>query len=78
MLGCGCQMWGEATPTDKRIYFQTFPRLAAYAEAGWTPNDLKNYSDFVRRITPIEQTWKQKGYFVGQPSFTMGKTEEPK
>ena len=78
VLGCGCQMWGEATPTDKRIYFQTFPRLAAYAEAGWTPNDLKNYADFVRRITPIEQTWKQKGYFVGQPSFTMGKTEEPK
>ena len=77
VLGCGCQMWGEA-PTDKRIYFQTFPRLAAYAEAGWTPNDLKNYADFVRRITPIEQTWKQKGYFVGQPSFTMGKTEEPK
>ena len=78
VLGCGCQMWGEATPTDKRIYFQTFPRLAAYAEAGWTPNDLKNYADFVRRIIPIEQTWKQKGYFVGQPSFTMGKTEEPK
>lgn len=78
VLGCGCQMWGEGTPTDQRVYFQTFPRLAAYAEAGWTPNDLKNYADFVRRIAPIEQVWKQKGYLVGQPSYSMGKTEEPK
>lgn len=78
VLGCGCQMWGERTPTAQRIYFQTFPRIGAYAECGWTPDRLKNYADFVRRVTPIEQLWKQKGFFVGQPSFSMGKTEEPK
>lgn len=78
VLGCGCQMWGERTPTAQRLYFQIFPRLGAYAECGWTQNELKNYADFVRRIAPIEQIWKQKGFFVGQPSFTMGSTEELK
>lgn len=78
VLGCGCQMWGEGTPTDQRVCFQTFPRLAAYAESGWTPVELKNYADFVRRMAPVERIWKHKGYFTGQPSFTMGNSEENK
>lgn len=78
ILGLGCQMWGERTPTDARIYFQTFPRLAAYAECGWTKNENKNYADFVRRIAPIEKEWLGKGYFTGQPSFSLGKYEPAK
>jgi hexosaminidase len=71
ILGVGCQMWGENTPTPERIYFQTFPRIAAYAECGWTKNENKNYADFVRRIAPIENTWKEKGFFTGQPAFSI-------
>ena len=71
ILGVGCQMWGENTPTPERIYFQTFPRLAAYAECGWTKNENKNYADFVRRIAPIENAWKEKGFFTGQPAFSI-------
>lgn len=70
ILGLGCQMWGEFTPTDARVYFQTFPRLAAYAECGWTNVSNKNYADFVRRVTPIEKIWQDKGYFNGQPSYS--------
>ena len=36
ILGLGTQMWGEWTPTKKEVYSQTFPRIAAYAETGWT------------------------------------------
>ena len=36
ILGLGCQMWGEYTPTLERVYYQTYPRIAAFAESGWT------------------------------------------
>ena len=78
ILGLGCQMWGEWTPTDARVYFQTFPRLAAYAECGWTKVENKNYADFVRRMSPIEKIWQGKGYFTGQPSYSMGTPEAAK
>ncbi len=78
ILGLGCQMWGERTPTDARIYFQTFPRLAAYAECGWTKVENKNLADFTRRIAPVEKLWQSKGYFTGQPSYSMGTPEAAK
>ena len=34
--GFGCQMWGEWIQTVERMHFQTFPRLSAFAETGWT------------------------------------------
>lgn len=27
ILGLGCQMWGEYTPTLERVYYQTYPRI---------------------------------------------------
>lgn len=78
IIGTGCQMWGEWTPNEDRLNFQTFPRLGAYAECGWTKNENKNYADFVRRIAPVEQIWKAKGYFCGQPSYSMGVTKAEK
>lgn len=32
IVGSDCQMWGEFTPNTDRLYYQTFPRIAAYAE----------------------------------------------
>ncbi|WP_300603928.1 beta-N-acetylhexosaminidase [Niabella sp.] len=67
ILGMGAQMWGEFTPTDERVYFQTFPRIAALAEAGWMPQDVKrSYEDFRKRLVPIEKIWTDKGYILHQ------------
>lgn len=70
ILGIGCQMWGEYTPNLTRLYFQTFPRLAAYAECGWTKAADKEYADFCNRIKNIERRWRKLGYFNQQPSFS--------
>lgn len=66
ILGTGCQMWGEFTPTLERLYFQTFPRIAAYAECGWTENSKKDYKDFCNRMQKIQQIWDKKGYINTQ------------
>ena len=69
ILGTGCQMWGERTPTRERIWYQTLPRLAAYAECGWTSAERKDLGDFRRRVAPLQQLWREKGYIVSQPVY---------
>jgi hexosaminidase len=61
VLGLGCQMWGEFRPNSVKLFYQTFPRLAAYAECGWTPAADKNYDDFRARFVRLEEIWKMKG-----------------
>ena len=39
-------MWSEWTPTNADVERQTFPRIAAYAEVGWTAVNNKNYESF--------------------------------
>ena len=70
IIGTGCQMWGEYTPNVTRIYYQTFPRLAAYAENGWTKAGDKDYRDFCLRVKNTERRWRKLGYFNQQPSFS--------
>lgn len=66
ILGLGCQMWGEYTPNTERLYYQTFPRIAAFSECGWTKLENKNFSDFRNRFKPIETIWMEKGYLKSQ------------
>lgn len=70
ILGLGCQMWGEYTPNLTRLYYQTFPRLAAYAECSWTKAADKDYRDFCQRVKNTERRWRKLGYFNQQPSYS--------
>lgn len=60
VLGLGCQMWGEFTPTEVSMHLKAFPRLAAYAEAGWTNVGNKNYERFLQSLTYYLDRWKAK------------------
>ena len=50
ILGFGCQMWCEWVPTIAILYRQVFPRLAAYAEVGWTMDQNKDYERFKQAL----------------------------
>ena len=58
IYGLGCQMWTEWTPTIKDVEYQTFPRIAAYAEVGWTQKSNKNFNDFEKNLSNILARWK--------------------
>jgi hexosaminidase len=60
IYGLGCQMWSEWTPTPKDVERQTFPRIAAYAEAGWTPLDRKNYLEFRQNLDKMLDKWTEE------------------
>lgn len=61
ILGLGCQMWGEWIPTVKSMDKQIFPRIAAYAEVGWSPREKKNFDHFKQSIRFFYGHWKEAG-----------------
>jgi hexosaminidase len=50
VLGVEAPMWTEWVPTRARLDYQTYPRLTAFAETGWTPREMKGWPDFRRRL----------------------------
>lgn len=65
IIGLGTQMWGEWTPDAATVYQQTFPRIAAYAETGWTAKQNKSYSRFKKGAEILINDWKSTGINVG-------------
>ena len=63
VLGTGCQMWGEWIPTNGHMHFQVFPRIAAYAEVGWTEKKNKNFDRFKAGLNKLQKHWEQKGIY---------------
>ena len=54
VLGVEAPLWTEFVPNRARLDFQTFPRLLALAETGWTAKKFKNYADFRVRSMNFE------------------------
>ncbi|MFS4415281.1 beta-N-acetylhexosaminidase [Maribacter sp. 2307ULW6-5] len=61
IYGLGCQMWGEWTPTRKEVEHQTFPRIAAYAEVGWSAPAQKDYERFKKGLAKLQGHWRAMG-----------------
>ncbi len=57
VYGLGCQMWSEWTPTNADVERQTFPRIAAFAEVGWTKTKNKNFTKFSLALKQLEKHW---------------------
>lgn len=64
ILGIGCQMWGEEIMSNEKMYRMIFPRIAAYAESGWTLPEKKDFDAFVKVLKVLKETWKAEGYPV--------------
>ncbi|MCF8274445.1 MAG: beta-N-acetylhexosaminidase [Flavobacteriaceae bacterium] len=61
IYGLGCQMWSEWTPTNADVEYQTFPRIAAYAEVGWTQLENKDYESFKVALKKMQKHWDGLG-----------------
>ena len=61
ILGVGCQMWGEFIPTVKEMNLKVYPRIAAYAEVGWTRPDQKDFKRFTQSLQKLKAIWKKEG-----------------
>ncbi|UNY97309.1 beta-N-acetylhexosaminidase [Zhouia spongiae] len=66
VLGLGCQMWSEWIPTVRNMDGMIFPRIAAYAEVGWTAKGRKDFDVFIDNLNPILKAWKEKGILYAE------------
>ena len=61
ILGLEAPLWGETIRSIEDIDYLTFPRLLALSEVGWTPQNKRDYKDFLRRLK-AQQAWlKEQG-----------------
>ena len=51
------------------VQYLMLPRLAAVAEAGWTPQERRDYNDFVKRMQAEAEYYKLKGVNYGNHIF---------
>ncbi len=73
VLGVQANLWTHIARDVKDVNVQTFPRLLAVAESGWTPDRLKDFSGFVGRLDAHLQRldemkvdhYRPGGYIVG-------------
>jgi hexosaminidase len=50
ILGVQVNLWAEYVINGEVAEYMTFPRVCALAETGWSPGELKDYDDFIRRL----------------------------
>ena len=63
ILGIGCQMWCNYLPKLSKLHYQTFPRIAAYAEVGWTREQNKDFDRFRIALMKMKKYWDKKGIY---------------
>jgi len=51
ILGLEAPLWTEWVSSHARLDYQTYPRLTAFAEVGWTAREKRAYPDFRERLT---------------------------
>ncbi|EAQ41996.1 beta-N-acetylhexosaminidase [Polaribacter sp. MED152] len=73
VIGLGCQMWGEWIPTNGEMHYKVFPRIAAYAEIGWTDLENKDFSAFKISLKNLQDRWASKGIFYAPNEFVEKK-----
>ena len=51
LFGVAGTLWSECIPTPERLFYMTYPRAMALAEAGWSPQTRRQWPDFQQRST---------------------------
>ncbi|MEG1580831.1 MAG: beta-N-acetylhexosaminidase [Bacteroidaceae bacterium] len=60
--GVQANFWTEHVDENWKVEYLMLPRIAAVAEAGWTPEHLRDYTDFVKRIKKDSILYDLKGW----------------
>ena len=68
-LGVQANFWTEWVVEPSVVEYLMLPRLAAVAEAGWTPAELRNYDDFINRLQGEAKYYKLRGVDYGKHVF---------
>jgi hexosaminidase len=65
-MGVQANFWTEWVEEASIVQYLMFPRLAAVAEAGWTPQEKRKYEDFLQRLQAESEYYRLKGLNYGK------------
>ena len=65
-MGVQANFWAEWVEVASIVLYLMFPRLAAVAEAGWTPQEKRKYKDFLQRLQAEREYYRLKGLNYGK------------
>ncbi|MBQ8337320.1 MAG: beta-N-acetylhexosaminidase [Bacteroidaceae bacterium] len=68
-LGVQANFWTEWVVEPSVVQYLMLPRLAAVAEAGWSPAEKRNYDSFVNRLQGEADYYRLKGVDFGKHVF---------
>jgi hexosaminidase len=71
ILGGQANLWSEYVPNLKRAEYMTFPRIAALAEALWSPKEVRNWEDFSGRIQLFMKRYDLMGINYSKSAFKV-------
>ncbi len=71
ILGLQANMFTEHTRNDRNLEHNLFPRLAAVAEAGWSPADKRDFDGFLQRLPRQLQRYRAMGIHYAQTPFQV-------
>lgn len=68
-LGVQANFWTEWVTEPSVVQYLMLPRLAAVAEAGWSPAEKRNYDSFINRLQGEAKYYQLKGVDYGKHVF---------
>ena len=77
VLGLQANVWSEHIRTEARVEAMAFPRAAAVAETGWTPEARRSWSDFADRLPAELDRYRALGLGFDAPSLQPYAVAEP-
>lgn len=67
VMGLQMSVWTERIADGKRLDFMIFPRIAAVAEAAWTPAERKNAGRFMEKLPVYLEYLESLGIYYFDP-----------
>lgn len=65
-MGVQANFWSEWVIEPSTLEYLILPRLAAVAEAGWTPQEKRSFESFKKRIRKDAELYELKGWDYGK------------
>lgn len=71
VIGVQANLWTEYIPTYRQVEYMELPRMAALSEIQWTPQSMRDYKDFRRRIPAFIRLYDLQGYNYARHLFDV-------
>lgn len=76
VLGLQANLWTETVTNSNRLDYLLFPRLAAFAEAAWSDDEVKNYQKFEGILKEHLPLYREQNVYFYNP-FNPSEIPEP-